>query len=120
MNFKKIVFFVTFVLPSALFTSDHPSKKRKVEETAEKNQLEEAVQLSEKFYQKGEVLDFYGRPSFKVLADGLARYDYVYVENVKTNTKGLLNIRTKLFAVGYTYKTVADLLEDVEKRYSSL
>ncbi len=163
MNFKKIVFFVTFVLPSALFTSDHPTsdlnlftrdldhptidhptidhptidlnfftsdrsrKKRKVEETDENTQLEEtaqktqpkeAVQLSKKTYQKDELLDFCGKSSFKVLVNGPAQHGYVYVKHIEKNTNGLLNIKNKLFAVGYTYNTVADLLEDLKKRDS--
>lgn len=115
MNFKKIVFFVTFVLPSALFTSDHSRKKRKVEETAEKMQPKEAVQHSEKIYQKGELLNFCGKPSFRVLANGPARYGYVYVNRIENNTNGLFNVLTKLFAVNYTYEEVGDLLEYLKK-----
>ncbi len=106
MNFKKIVFFVTFVLPSALFTSDHSEK------TAENNKSEEA----KKNYQKGDDLYFKGDPLFKVLADGPPLRGYVHVRYVKTGQEGLFNPEAKYFANGFTYETINDLFKFLEKR----
>ncbi len=121
MNFKKILFFVTFVLPSALFTSDnHPSKIRKFEKTAEK--VEEAVKLPRGYYLKGDLLDCSGkkvvlkRAAFEVLETGPAELGYVYVLDMKKEKKGLFNPQTRYFATNYTYGTVSELLEYLKKR----
>ncbi len=119
MNFKKILFFVIFVLPSALFTSDHP--------------IEQAVQLPQTIYKKGDLLDsagrpvfldFYGKPvylnserkqAFEVLADEPAVSVCLYVEHLKTGKTGLFDIVTKCFKPICNCGEIADTLERVAK-----
>ncbi len=95
MNFKKIVFFVSFVLPSALFTSDHTSKKLKVEN------IYGITNMLDRKYEEGDLLDLdcmpvqlYSsdskldylhlahNPAYKVLAAGKANLDCLYVLNL--------------------------------------
>ncbi len=107
MNFKKILFFVIFVLPSALFTSDHP--------------IEQAVQLPQTIYKKGDFLDYRGEQvvpelaAFEVLETGQPLYGFLYVQHIATKYIGLIHIRSGFFKTDYTYDRVKELVELREK-----